>query len=149
MISTAKSSPQTSYRHTYRQTFRWATYTFIKTGQYTKTTNASLIPHLQSQGENAVQIQSQGEKETLQVSKKAQYHVDLSVLFQSAKHIENFFLFKDRVLSQIFSSVVYKFTRNSCQATYNGKTSCHFIVQCKIHLGTRRKYVRIRCFFVS
>ena len=60
-------------------------------------------------------------------------HVDFQVVFQSAKHIENFFPFKDRVPAHICSSVVYKFTCSSCQATYYGKTSRHFIVRCREH----------------
>ena len=33
------------------------------------------------------------------------------------------------------SSVVYKFSCSSCKATYYGKTSRHFIVRCREHIG--------------
>ena len=49
-----------------------------------------------------------------------------------------FFPFKDRVPSHVCSSVVYKFTCSSCQATNYGKTSRHFIVRCREHLGIRK-----------
>ena len=60
--------------------------------------------------------------------------VDLKIVFQASKPIGRLFPFKDRVPSHICSPVIYKFTCSSCQATYYGKTSCHFIV-CFCWLG--------------
>ena len=37
-------------------------------------------------------------------------HMEFRFVFQSAKHIEDFFPFKDRIPSHLRSSVVYKFT---------------------------------------
>ena len=41
--------------------------------------------------------------------------------------------------SLVCSSLVYKFTCSSCKATYYGKTSRHFIVRCREHLGINKK----------
>ena len=51
---------------------------------------------------------------------------------------------KDRIPANICSSVVYKFKCSSCQATYYGKTSCHFIVRCREHLGINKKGISIK-----
>ena len=66
-------------------------------------------------------------------------HIDFQFIFQSAKRIENFFPFKDRAPKHARSSIVYKFTCSSCKATYYGKTSRHFIVRCREHLGVNKK----------
>ena len=71
-------------------------------------------------------------------------HVDIRVVFQSAKRIENLFPFKDRVPAQICSSAVYKFLCSSCKATYYGKTSRHFVVRCREHLGINKKGLSIK-----
>ena len=66
-------------------------------------------------------------------------HVDLKIVFRANKPSGRLLPFKDRVPSHVCSSVVYKFTCSSCQATYYGKTSRHFIVRCREHLGINRK----------
>ena len=66
-------------------------------------------------------------------------HVDLKIAFRANKRIGSLFTFTDRVPSHVCSSVVYKFTCSSCQATYYGKTSRHFIVRCREHLGINKK----------
>ena len=66
-------------------------------------------------------------------------HVDFKIVFGANKPIGHLFPFKDRVPSHVCSSVVYKFMCSSCQATFYGKTSCHFIVRCREHLGINRK----------
>ena len=66
-------------------------------------------------------------------------YVDLKIAFRANKPIGRLFTFKDRVPSHDCSSVVYKFTCSSCQATYYGKTSHHFIVRCREHLGINRE----------
>ena len=66
-------------------------------------------------------------------------HMEFRFIFQSVKRIENFFPFKDRIPSNLRSSVVYKFTCSSCKAAYYGKTSRHFIVHCREHLGINKK----------
>ena len=71
-------------------------------------------------------------------------HVDFRVVFQSAKRIENLFPFKDHIPTNICSSVVYKFTCSSCQAAYYGKTSRHFVVRCREHLGINKKGISIK-----
>ena len=66
-------------------------------------------------------------------------HPDLKIVFRANKPIGGLFPFTDRVTSHVCSSFVYKFTFSSCQATYYGKTSRHFIVCCREHLGLNKK----------
>ena len=66
-------------------------------------------------------------------------HTEFKFVFQPAKRIGSFFPFKDRAPSHVRSSVVYKFSCSSCKATYYGKTSRHFIVRCREHLGVNKK----------
>ena len=66
-------------------------------------------------------------------------HIEFKFVFQPAKRIGSFFPFKDRAPSHVHSSVVYKFSCSSCKATYYGKTSRHFIVRCREHLGVTKK----------
>ena len=66
-------------------------------------------------------------------------HIEFRFVFQSSRRIENYFPFKDRAPSHVCSSVVYKVTCSSCQATYYGKTSRHFITRCREHLGINKK----------
>ena len=66
-------------------------------------------------------------------------HVDFRIVFRVNKPIGSLFPFKDRVSSRVYSSVVYKVTCSSCQATCYGKTSRHFIVHCIEHLGINKK----------
>ena len=49
------------------------------------------------------------------------------------------FPFKDHVPSHLHSSVDYEFTCSSCKATYYGKTSRHYIVRCREHMGINKK----------
>ena len=63
----------------------------------------------------------------------------LSLLFQSAKRSENFFLFKDRSMSYACSSDLHKFTCISCKATHYRKTPHHFIARCREHPGVNKK----------
>ena len=66
-------------------------------------------------------------------------HIEFKFVFQPAKRIGSFFHFKDRAPSHVRSSVVYKFSCSSCKVTYYGKTSRHFIVRCREHLGVNKK----------
>ena len=66
-------------------------------------------------------------------------HIDFKLVFQSAKRNENCFPFRDRVLSHVRSSVVYKLTCSSRKATYYGKTSRHLIGRCREYLGVNKK----------
>ena len=66
-------------------------------------------------------------------------HIEFKFVFQPAKCIGSFFSCTDRAPSHIRSSVVYKCSCSSCKATYYGKTSRHFIVRCREHLGVNKK----------
>ena len=47
----------------------------------------------------------------------------------------NFFTFKDEIRIFLRSGIVYKFKYGGCNATYYGKTKCHFKVRMCEHLG--------------
>ena len=50
------------------------------------------------------------------------------LVFQTKCKNSNFFTFKDKIPSFLYSGVVYKFQCGSCNATYYGKTKRHFKV---------------------
>ena len=54
---------------------------------------------------------------------------------QTKCKISNFFTFKDKIPSLLRSGIVYKFQCGSCNATYYGKTKCHFKVRMCEQLG--------------
>ena len=53
--------------------------------------------------------------------------------------IGSLFPFNDHAHSHVCSSFVYKFTCSNCQVTHYGKTSRHFNVGCREHLGINKK----------
>ena len=56
-------------------------------------------------------------------------------VFQTSCKIHNFFTFKGKIPLFLRSGIVYKFQCGSCNATYYGKTKCHFKVRMCEHLG--------------
>ena len=61
-------------------------------------------------------------------------HCNFRIVFQTKCKLINFFAFKDRIPVFIRSGIVYKFTPGDCNATYYGKTKCHFKVRMCEHL---------------
>ena len=59
----------------------------------------------------------------------------LRVIFNSNNRLRNFFSFKDKVPLSVRSLVLYRFTCNSCNAVYIGKTRRHYMVRIFEHLG--------------
>ena len=59
----------------------------------------------------------------------------LRVIFNSNNRLRNFFSFKDKVPISVRSLVLYRFTCNSCNAVYIGKTKRHYLVRVFEHLG--------------
>ena len=62
-------------------------------------------------------------------------YCNIRFFFQTKCKISNFFTFKDKIPSFSRSGIVYKFQCGSCNATYYGKTKCHFKVRMCEHLG--------------
>ena len=56
---------------------------------------------------------------------------NLKIVFTSPVKVKNFFTFKDKML---LSGLVYSYNCGGCNATYYGKTKCHFRVQICEHL---------------
>ena len=65
------------------------------------------------------------------------------VIFKSSTRISNFSQFEDKIPYCLRSSVVYKFSRGRCNATYYGEGCRHLSVRVGEHLGvsllTRKK----------
>ena len=67
----------------------------------------------------------------------------IKVIFKSSTCLGNFFRFKDKVLFNLRSNVVYKFLCGRCNATYYGETCQHLNIRFGEHSGvsplTRKK----------
>ena len=61
--------------------------------------------------------------------------VNLKVVFSSPNRLINGFSFKDVLMKDINSLVLYNYTCGICKETYIGKTKRHFIVRANEHLG--------------
>ena len=62
-------------------------------------------------------------------------HCNFRIVFQSKCKLINFFTFKDKIPIFLRSGIVYKLKCSGCNATYYGKTKCHFKVRMCQHLG--------------
>jgi len=61
--------------------------------------------------------------------------VTLKVVYTTSLSLSNLFKFKDKVPKPLRSSIVYKFTCGSCDATYIGKTSRNLFMRIEEHKG--------------
>ena len=59
----------------------------------------------------------------------------LEVVFQSPYKLYTLFRFKDTLNKKIRSHLVYRYSCNSCKATYYGKTYRHFFARAAEHMG--------------
>ena len=62
-------------------------------------------------------------------------NINLRVVFSSPNRLKNGFSFKDIIMKNLNSLVLYKYTCGICRDTYVGKTKRHFIVREHEHLG--------------
>ena len=62
-------------------------------------------------------------------------HCTLRVIFNSNNRLRNAFSFKDKIPLSVRSHLIYRFTCNSCNAVYIGKTRRHYLVRIFEHLG--------------
>ena len=74
-------------------------------------------------------------KELVAIFKRTAPHIKFKVAFVSNIRLKNMFTFKDKIPLDIQSLVLYKFTCNSCNAIYPGKTKRHYKVRLYEHLG--------------
>ena len=61
--------------------------------------------------------------------------LNIRVIFSAKQTLQNFFKFKDTIPLYLQSSIVYKYTCNSCNAMYIGKTKRHLKSRIFEHLG--------------
>lgn len=61
--------------------------------------------------------------------------VKLKIVYTTSTNIGNFFKFKDRIPTALCSSIVYKFSCDSCNAIYVGKTTRNFFMRMEDHTG--------------
>ena len=62
-------------------------------------------------------------------------NINLRVVFSSPNRLKNGFSFKDIIMKDLNSLVLYKYTCGICRDTYIGETKRHFIVREHEHLG--------------
>ena len=62
-------------------------------------------------------------------------YCSLRITFQSKIRLPSLFRFKDIILKEISSHLVYKFMCSCCNATYYGESERHFFVRASEHLG--------------
>ena len=63
---------------------------------------------------------------------------NIRLVFISFK-IKNYFSYKDSILDDLKSSLVYKFTRATCSSTYIGETCRHFKTRIQEHIKKDNK----------
>ena len=74
----------------------------------------------------------------------------LRVIFQINNRLKNYFLFKDFVPETLRSSLIYKFSCESCTASYIGKTYRLFRVRVSEHEGVSPRTGKpATCLFVT
>ena len=61
--------------------------------------------------------------------------VDIRFVFKNTFKVGSFFHFKDRLLTSIRSSVIYKFTCPNCKVGYLGSTYCTLETRVDDHIG--------------
>ena len=60
---------------------------------------------------------------------------NIKVILKSTNHLSSLFRFKDVILKELRSHLVYKFSSSSCNAIYDGKTERHLNVRSGDHIG--------------
>ena len=81
-------------------------------------------------------------KQSLELKSRMQKYVSkyfpqckIQVIFKCNNRFQSFLSFKDKVPNNLRSHLLYKYTCNSCNAIYIGKTRRHYLVRVFEHLG--------------
>ena len=61
---------------------------------------------------------------------------NIKVIFQSKHWLNSLFKFKDSILLNLHSSLIYKFQSSNCNITYYGETESHLKVRAGEHIST-------------
>jgi hypothetical protein len=59
----------------------------------------------------------------------------IKVIFKCSNRLKNFLVFKDKIPLNVRSHLLYRYTCDSCNAIYIGKTRRHYLVRVFEHLG--------------
>ena len=81
------------------------------------------------------QISLQVKRELIEISRTCNKDIKLNVVFNSSVRMSNAFLFKNQIPKCLNSMLLYKFTGNTCNSVYIGKTKKHYLVRQSEHLG--------------
>ena len=77
----------------------------------------------------------QVKKQLIEIFRTCKKDVKLNVVFKSSNRLKNAFRFKDIIPKSLNSKAIYKFTCNTCNSVYLGKTKRHYLVRQYEHLG--------------
>ena len=83
-------------------------------------------------GKSSLQVK----KQLIDIFRSCHKNIKLTVVFKSSNRIKNAFRFKEQLPKSINSKVIYKYTCDTCNSVYIGKTKRHLLVRQYEHLGT-------------
>ena len=68
-------------------------------------------------------------RQLIEIFRTCNKDIKLNVLFKSSFRMSNAFRFKDQIPKYLNSMLLYKFTCNTCNRVYIGKTKRHYLVR--------------------
>ena len=74
-------------------------------------------------------------RQLIEIFQTCSKDIKLNVVFKSSVRVSNAFRFKDQIPKCLNSMLLYKFTCNTCNSVYIGKTKRHYLVRQFEHLG--------------
>ena len=104
---------------------------FIKRTQLITVEKKTLFLSLPYLGEISLQTRTKLRKSRKGFLNSCKLHI----VFKSQRRLSNVFCFKDRLLSDLVSGVVYKYTCGRCSFTYYGETDRYLKVRVGEHIG--------------
>ena len=80
-------------------------------------------------------ISIQVKKKLRQIFREVGQNIHPRIIFKSPNRLRNSFSFKDKLPQNLDSMLLYKFTCDTCNCIYIGKTKRHYQVRAYEHLG--------------
>ena len=80
-------------------------------------------------------ISLQVKRQLIEIFRTCNKDIKLNVVFNTSVRMSIAFLFKDQIPKCLNSMLLYKFTCNTCNSVYIGKTKRHYLVRQFEHLG--------------
>ena len=68
-------------------------------------------------------------RQLIEIFQTCSKDIKLNVVFKSSVRVSNAFRFKDQIPKCLNSMLLYKFTCNTCNSVYIGKTKRHYLVR--------------------